>query len=262
MFSDHHLENLRKFVSDNIAIITAIGVFGALMSYLTINKESLPFGSFLPFISIILFLFFVAIFIRLIHKLNDDKKGDYIFFLQFLLIAFSVVLVGHTISAYTTIIEGIIKVAVGIGTFFFAGKLYEKYEKQLEKHYITTFLASILILFVFTKIDECNLLRLDSEGLLSIIFGISMVSIFLFLFLAPLFKIISKLRLRITQNLEKIISYIIIILVILIILIVILVVIDRIIRFEILETIMQFYISIKDGLKDMLIGKWCQELPQ
>ena len=257
MFSDNDLENLKKFIGDNTGILTAIGVFGALMSYLAINKESLPFGTFLPFLSIIIFLFFVVSFIKIINKLRDNEKGDYIDSLKYLLIIFSALLIGYTINIYSNIIEGIIKLIIIIGAFLFFIKTYEKYERLLKRKQGLTFVISLVILSVYHKIDQCNLLNLDKEGIVYVVVGIFAIFGFLFLVLFPFFDIVSKLISKIKEDYKKIIKWVLIVLVVGILFCILVFVIDLFVKFDIINFILQLLSNIKEIVYKVAVKKWC-----
>ena len=149
MFSDNDLDNFKVFIEKNAGILTAIGVFGALMGYFAINKDSLPFGIVLPFLSIIIFLFLVYSFIKIIDKEDDTKKGDYIKSLKYLLIVFSAFLIIHTIAIYSSLLKGILSVVFIMGTFLFSIKAYEKYEALLKRKQIAAFIP------LMTQVNIC-----------------------------------------------------------------------------------------------------------
>jgi len=258
ILSDQDLENFKNFIEKNRGLLTSVGVFGALMSFLVLNQGSLPFGTFLPFLSTIIFFVFIYSFIRSILKLKDDKKGDYLIFLQYLLIIFSALLIFYTLNAYSNISLAMIQLGVVVGSLLVAAKIYEKYQKQLNENKILTFFTFLIIFLISRKIDQCGFFGLDKEGISYMAINFLTLFVFLFLILFPFFVIISNLWEKIKRNYKQIIKSVIISGLLIGLIIFILFIIGELIKFNINLYIVQSLGSIKEIVIEISTVKWCQ----
>jgi len=191
MLPKEHLSNLQEFIRDNIGIITAIGVFGALMSYLVINIDSLisnspTFGKLLPFLSVIIFLFFSYSLIQIIEGLPKDKKGYYIIFFECCFGIFSMILIFTTISLFSTVIKGLIIIGVFIGSIVYMPIIYKKNEKWIKKNNFLTLVIGIILFFIFNRIYKYLMsMGINEKNPIAGVIGIWLVFIILLLIILP-----------------------------------------------------------------------------
>ncbi|MBU1205114.1 MAG: hypothetical protein KKA61_01875 [Nanoarchaeota archaeon] len=199
MLPKEHLRNLQEFIKDNAGIITTIGVFGALMSYLVINIDSLIsnspiFGDLLPFLSVIIFLFFSYSLIKIIGELPKDKKGDYIVFFEYCFGAFSIILTLIAINLFINTILGVYIIILVILSLIYGIKIYEKCEKWIKKNNFLTLVVGIILYFIFNKIYEDIMSSgINEKSSIAGVIGIWLVFIIILLIMFPSINLLKKI---------------------------------------------------------------------